>query len=74
VEGLDLKDDIDGQRRSPRRWTWSCRHQPRRPYRRAVGAEVWFLRGCSGLATVGTAEYPASTARLLPEKFGDWDA
>jgi len=77
IEGLDLKDDIDGAAAlcaaldlvisAPTAAAATAA---------AVGTETWFVTAGRTWPQLGTAEYPwyASTRVFWPEKFGDWTA
>jgi tetratricopeptide (TPR) repeat protein len=77
IEGLDLKDDIDGAAAlsavmdlvisAPTAAAGTAA---------AVGAETWFLTAGRTWPQLGTGEYPwyRKTAVFTPEKFGDWNA
>ncbi|HKQ10644.1 MAG TPA: tetratricopeptide repeat protein [Rhizomicrobium sp.] len=77
VEGLDLKDDIDGTAALCLALDLVVSAPTAAAHTAAsVGAEVWFLAVGLGWPQLGTAEYPwhAKTRVYWPEKFGDWDA
>ena len=75
IDGLDLRDDIDGAAA-----LWAALDlvlsAPTAAAATAasVGAEVWFLTAGRTWPQLGTDEYPwyAKTRVLSPEKFGDW--
>jgi hypothetical protein len=75
LEGLDLKDDIDGVAAL----SASLDLVLSAPTAAAaiaggVGAEVWFVTAGRTWPQLGTEEYPwyAKSRVLAPEKFGDW--
>ncbi|MBA2587621.1 MAG: tetratricopeptide repeat protein [Alphaproteobacteria bacterium] len=77
MEGLDLKDDIDGTAALCRALDLVVSAPTAAAHTAAsVGAEVWYLSVGLGWPQLGTAEYPwyANTRVYWPEKFGDWDA
>ena len=77
VEGLDLKDDIDGTAALCRALDLVVSAPTAAAHTAAsVGTEVWFLSVGFGWPQLGTAEYPwhPKTRVYWPEKFGDWDA
>ena len=77
VEGLDLKDDIDGTAALCLALDLVVSAPTAAAHTAAsVGAEVWFLAVGLGWPQLGTAEYPwhPKTRVYWPEKFGDWDA
>ncbi len=77
IEGLDLKDDIDGAAAlcaaldlvisAPTAAAATAA---------AVGTETWFVTAGRTWPQLGTAEYPwyARTRVFWPKKFGDWTA
>jgi len=76
VEGLDLKNDIDGTAALGLALDLVLSAPTAAAHTVAsVGAEVWFLAAGLGWPQLGTAEYPwhANTRVYWPEKFGDWD-
>ena len=77
VEGLDLKDDIDGTAALSLGLDLILSAPTAAAHTAAsVGAEVWYLAVGLGWPQLGTAEYPwhAKTRVYWPEKFGDWAA
>jgi tetratricopeptide (TPR) repeat protein len=77
VEGLDLKDDIDGTAALALGLDLVLSAPTAAAHTAAsVGAKVWFLAVGLGWPQLGTAEYPwhADTRVFWPTKFGDWDA
>jgi hypothetical protein len=77
MEGLDLKDDIDGTAALCRALDLVISAPTAAAHTAAsVGAEVWYLSVGLGWPQLGTAQYPwyANTRVYWPEKFGDWDA
>jgi tetratricopeptide (TPR) repeat protein len=77
VEGLDLKDDIDGTAALGLAVDLVLSAPTAAAHTAAsVGAEVWFIAVALGWPQLGTADYPwhANTRVYCPEKFGDWDA
>ncbi|HET7086091.1 MAG TPA: tetratricopeptide repeat protein [Rhizomicrobium sp.] len=77
MEGLDLKDDIDGTAALCQALDLVISAPTAAAHTAAaVGAEVWYLSVGLGWPQLGTAEYPwyAKTRVYWPEKFGDWDA
>jgi len=77
MEGLDLKDDIDGSAALCAALDLVLSAPTAAAATAAsVGATVWFLTAGRTWPQLGTDEYPwyASTRVLSPEKFGDWDA
>ncbi len=77
VEGLDLKDDIDGTAALCQALDLVVSAPTAAAHTAAsVGTEVWFLSVGFGWPQLGTAEYPwhPKTRVYWPEKFGDWDA
>jgi tetratricopeptide (TPR) repeat protein len=77
VEGLDLKDDIDGTAALALALDLVLSAPTAAAHTAAsVGAKVWYLAVGFGWPQLGTAEYPwhADTRVFWPTKFGDWDA
>jgi len=77
VEGLDLKDDIDGTAALALSLDLVLSAPTAAAHTAAsVGAKVWFLAVGLGWPQLGTAEYPwhPDTRVFWPTKFGDWDA
>jgi hypothetical protein len=77
VEGLDLKDDIDGTAALALALDLVLSAPTAAAHTAAaVGAPVWYLSVGLGWPQLGPAEYPwhANTRVFWPEKFGDWDA
>ena len=77
VEGLDLKDDIDGTAALALALDLVLSAPTAAAHTAAsVGAPVWYLSVGLGWPQLGTAEYPwyRNTRVFWPEKFGDWDA
>ncbi|HKU55354.1 MAG TPA: tetratricopeptide repeat protein [Rhizomicrobium sp.] len=77
MEGLDLKDDIDGTAALCLALDLVVSAPTAAAHTAAsVGTEVWYLAVGLGWPQLGTAEYPwhAKTRVYWPEKFGDWDA
>ncbi|HYS46775.1 MAG TPA: flagellar protein FlbA, partial [Rhizomicrobium sp.] len=77
VEGLDLKDDIDGTAALALALDLVLSAPTAAAHTAAsVGAKVWYLAVGLGWPQLGTAEYPwhADTRVFWPTKFGDWDA
>jgi tetratricopeptide (TPR) repeat protein len=76
MEGLDLKDDIDGTAALARALDLVMSAPTAAAHTAAsVGAEVWFLSVGQGWPQLATTEYPwyANTRVYWPEKFGNWD-
>jgi len=76
VEGLDLKDDIDGTAALSLALDLVVSAPTAAAHTAAsVGTEVWYLSVGLGWPQLGTAEYPwhPKTRVYWPEKFGDWD-
>jgi tetratricopeptide (TPR) repeat protein len=76
MEGLDLKQDIDGAAALSAALDLVLSAPTAAAHIAAsVGAPVWFLAVGLGWPQLGTDEYPwhADTRVLRPEKFGDWD-
>jgi tetratricopeptide (TPR) repeat protein len=77
MDGLDLKDDIDGSAALCAALDLVLSAPTAAAATAAsVGAEVWFLTAGRTWPQLGTDEYPwyAKTRVLSPEKFGDWNA
>ena len=77
IEGLDLRDDIDGTAALSAALDLVLSAPTAAAATAAsVGAEVWFLTAGRTWPQLGTDEYPwyANTRVLSPEKFGDWAA
>jgi tetratricopeptide (TPR) repeat protein len=77
VEGLDLKDDIDGTAALCAALDLVISAPTAAAHTAAsVGTEVWYLSVGVGWPQLGTAEYPwhPKTRVYWPTKFGDWDA
>lgn len=77
IEGLDLKDDIDGSAALCAALDLVLSAPTAAAATAAsVGTTVWFLTAGRTWPQLGTNEYPwyASTRVLSPEKFGDWNA
>ena len=77
VEGLDLKDDIDGTAALALALDLVLSAPTAAAHTASsVGAKVWFLAVGLGWPQLGTAEYPwyQDTRVFWPTKFGDWDA
>ncbi|HJT44218.1 MAG TPA: tetratricopeptide repeat protein [Rhizomicrobium sp.] len=77
MEGLDLKDDIDGTAALCLALDLVISAPTAAAHTAAsVGAPVWYLSVGLGWPQLGTAEYPwyANTRVYWPTKFGDWDA
>jgi Flp pilus assembly protein TadD len=75
MDGLDLKDDIDGAAALCAALDLVISAPTAAAAIAAsVGAEVWFVTAGRTWPQLGTAEYPwyANTRVLWPEKFGDW--
>jgi tetratricopeptide (TPR) repeat protein len=75
MDGLDLKDDIDGAAALCAALDLVISAPTAAAATAAsVGAEVWFVTAGRTWPQLGTAEYPwyANTRVLWPEKFGDW--
>ncbi|HWY66029.1 MAG TPA: tetratricopeptide repeat protein [Rhizomicrobium sp.] len=76
MEGLDLKDDIDGTAALCQALDLVVSAPTAAAHTAAsVGAPVWYLSVGLGWPQLGTAEMPwyANTKVYWPEKFGDWD-
>ena len=76
VEGLDLKDDIDGTAALCQALDLVVSAPTAAAHTAAsVGAHVWFLSAGLGWPQMGTAEYPwyPNTKVFWPTKLGDWD-
>ncbi|HSS15186.1 MAG TPA: tetratricopeptide repeat protein [Rhizomicrobium sp.] len=77
MEGLDLKDDIDGTAALALALDLVVSAPTAAAHTAAsVGTEVWYLSVGFGWPQLGTAEYPwhPKTRVYWPEKFGDWGA
>lgn len=77
VEGLDLKDDIDGTAALCQALDLVLSAPTAAAHTAgSVGTEVWFLAAAYGWPQLGTTEYPwhAKTRVFSPKKLGDWDA
>ena len=77
IEGLDLRDDIDGGAALSAALDLVLSAPTAAAAAAAsVGAEVWFLTAGRTWPQLGTDEYPwyARTKVFSPEKFGDWAA
>jgi tetratricopeptide (TPR) repeat protein len=77
MEGLDLKDDIDGLAALSAALDLVLSAPTAAAHTASsVGAPVWYLSAGIGWPQLGTAEYPwyPNTRVFWPEKFGDWDA
>ena len=77
IEGLDLRDDIDGAAALSAALDLVISAPTAAAATAAsVGTEVWFLTAGRTWPQLGTDEYPwyAKTRVLSPEKFGDWAA
>ena len=77
IEGLDLKDDIDGLAALSLAMDLVLSAPTAAAHTASsVGAKVWYLAVSLGWPQLGTAEYPwyPNTRVFFPEKFGDWDA
>ena len=75
IEGLDLRDDIDGTAALCAALDLVLSAPTAAAATAAsVGAPVWFLTAGRTWPQLGTDEYPwyAKTRVLSPEKFGDW--
>jgi hypothetical protein len=75
IEGLDLRDDIDGSAALCAALDLVLSAPTAAAATAAsVGAEVWFLTAGRTWPQLGTDEYPwyAKTRVVSPEKFGDW--
>jgi tetratricopeptide (TPR) repeat protein len=76
IEGLDLKDDIDGTAALCTALDLVISAPTAAAATAAsVGAETWFVTAGRTWPQLGTDEYPwyAKTKVFWPEKFGDWD-
>ncbi len=76
MEGLDLKDDIDGTAALCQALDLVVSAPTAAAHTAAsVGAPVWYLSVGLGWPQLGTTEMPwyANTKVYWPEKFGDWD-
>ena len=77
VEGLDLKDDIDGTAALCQAVDLVLSAPTAAAHTAgSVGAEVWFLAVGYGWPQLGTGEYPwhRKSRVYWPKKLGDWDA
>ena len=77
MEGLDLKDDLDGLAALCAALDLVLSAPTAAAHTASsVGAKVWYLSAGIGWPQLGTAEYPwyPNTRVFWPEKFGDWDA
>ena len=77
MEGLDLKDDIDGSAALCAALDLVLSAPTAAAATAAsVGAPVWFLTAGRTWPQLGTDEYPwyANTKVLSPQKFGDWSS
>ena len=77
MEGLDLKQDIDGTSALAAALDLVLSAPTAAAHTAAsVGAEVWFLSVGLGWPQLATDQYPwyAKTRVFWPKKFGDWDA
>jgi len=77
MEGLDLKNDIDGVAAlSAALDLVISAPTAAAAIAGSVGTETWFVTAGRTWPQMGTAEYPwyAKTRVFWPEKFGDWDA
>jgi tetratricopeptide (TPR) repeat protein len=75
IEGLDLKDDIDGAAALCAALDLVISAPTAAAATAAsVGTETWFVTAGRTWPQLGTAEYPwyAKTRVFWPEKFGDW--
>jgi hypothetical protein len=75
IEGLDLKDDIDGAAALCAALDLVISAPTAAAATAAsVGTEVWFLTAGRTWPQLGTEEYPwyAKTRVLSPARFGDW--
>jgi hypothetical protein len=76
MEGLDLKDDIDGLAALSAALDLVLSAPTAAAHTASsVGAPVWYLSAGIGWPQLGTAEYPwyPNTRVFWPERFGDWD-
>ena len=77
MEGLDLKNDIDGAAALCAALDLVLSAPTAAAHTAAsVGTKTWFLSAGIGWPQLGTAEYPwyPDTKVFWPEKFGNWDA
>ncbi|HWY61174.1 MAG TPA: tetratricopeptide repeat protein [Rhizomicrobium sp.] len=77
MDGLDLKQDIDGAAALSAALDLVLSAPTAAAHIAAsVGTEVWFLSAGQGWPQLGTDEYPwhANTKVFSPEKCGDWNA
>ncbi|HEY4078892.1 MAG TPA: tetratricopeptide repeat protein [Rhizomicrobium sp.] len=75
VEGLDLRDDIDGTAALCQTLDLVLSAPTAAAHTAcSVGAQVWFLSAGLGWPQMGTAEYPwyPNTKVFWPNKLGDW--
>jgi len=75
MEGLDLRDDIDGAAALSAALDLVLSAPTAAAATAAsVGTDVWFITAGRAWPQLGTEEYPwyAKTRVLWPEKFGDW--
>ncbi len=77
MEGLDLREDIDGAAALSAALDLVLSAPTAAAHTAAaVGTETWFLSAGLGWPQLGTAEYPwhPNTRVFWPEKLSDWDA
>jgi tetratricopeptide (TPR) repeat protein len=77
LEGLDLKDDLDGLAALSAALDLVLSAPTAAAHTASsVGAKVWYLSAGWGWPQLHTDEYPwyPNTRVFWPEKFGDWDA
>ncbi|HEY0267375.1 MAG TPA: tetratricopeptide repeat protein, partial [Rhizomicrobium sp.] len=77
MEGLDLRNDIDGAAALSAALDLMLSAPTAAAHTAAaVGTETWFLSAGLGWPQLGTAEYPwhPNTRVFWPEKLSDWDA
>lgn len=75
IDGLDLKNDIDGAAAlSAALDLVISAPTAAAAIAGSVGTPVWFLTACMSWPQLGTGEYPwyRQTRAFVPEKFGDW--
>ena len=75
MEGLDLKDDLDGLAALSVALDLVLSAPTAAAHTASsVGAQVWYLSAGVGWPQLGTGEYPwyPNTRVFWPEKFGDW--
>jgi hypothetical protein len=75
MEGLDLRDDIDGAAALSAALDLVLSAPTAAAATAAsVGTDVWFITAGRAWPQLGTEEYPwyAKTRVLWPERFGDW--